>query len=319
MRYPVAIEPGTETEAFGVVVPDLPGCFSAGDTMEEAIATAEETIATWIEVALDAKPAVPAGRLVSSLVIGDLTAENRSHADGAFWRRPDRRRGRRGPTLGGHDGRADYCPRRPGNVDGDCWLRFARAAHPRGDSQGLVEREAFDLHLCMACARASRDHRHSSPMQCAHWPAAGVLPFLYIPFETKKPGMPAKRQHGLEQARSQLPQLRNNVSCKPSTRAAAPAPLRTWPVLYHHSIAVSGWLPWSRGNTGSRRVPCGVDAAALSGASTGALAASSNRRRRRSGRRDGAGATLKAPQPGLRPPRCSSAACARRRRRRSRR
>ena len=33
MRYPVAIEPGTETEAFGVVVPDLPGCFSAGDTM----------------------------------------------------------------------------------------------------------------------------------------------------------------------------------------------------------------------------------------------------------------------------------------------
>lgn len=39
MRYPVAIESGTETEAFGVVVPDLPGCFSAGDTMEEAMAT----------------------------------------------------------------------------------------------------------------------------------------------------------------------------------------------------------------------------------------------------------------------------------------
>jgi predicted RNase H-like HicB family nuclease len=40
MRYPIAIEPGTETEAFGVVVPDLPGCFSAGDTMEEAMAKA---------------------------------------------------------------------------------------------------------------------------------------------------------------------------------------------------------------------------------------------------------------------------------------
>ena len=48
MRYPVAIEPGTETEAFGVVVPDLPGCFSAGDTMEEAMAKAEEAIAAWI-------------------------------------------------------------------------------------------------------------------------------------------------------------------------------------------------------------------------------------------------------------------------------
>ena len=53
MRYPVAIEPGTETEAFGVVVPDLPGCFSAGDTMEEAMAEAEEAIAAWIETALD--------------------------------------------------------------------------------------------------------------------------------------------------------------------------------------------------------------------------------------------------------------------------
>ena len=53
MRYPVAIEPGTKTEAFGVVVPDLPGCFSAGDTMEEAMAKAEEAIAAWIETALD--------------------------------------------------------------------------------------------------------------------------------------------------------------------------------------------------------------------------------------------------------------------------
>ena len=32
MRYPVAIETGDAKHAFGVVVPDLPGCFSAGDT-----------------------------------------------------------------------------------------------------------------------------------------------------------------------------------------------------------------------------------------------------------------------------------------------
>ena len=59
MRYPVAIEPGTETTAFGVVVPDLPGCFSAGDTLDEALAGAEEAAAAWIDAALDAGEAIP--------------------------------------------------------------------------------------------------------------------------------------------------------------------------------------------------------------------------------------------------------------------
>ena len=59
MRYPVAIELGTEIEAFGVVVPDLPGCFSAGDTMEEAMARAEEAITAWIETDLDSGQDIP--------------------------------------------------------------------------------------------------------------------------------------------------------------------------------------------------------------------------------------------------------------------
>jgi predicted RNase H-like HicB family nuclease len=59
MRYPIAIEPGTETAAFGVVVPDLPGCFSAGDTLDEAIAGAEEAAAAWIDATLDAGNAIP--------------------------------------------------------------------------------------------------------------------------------------------------------------------------------------------------------------------------------------------------------------------
>ncbi|MBV5272223.1 MAG: type II toxin-antitoxin system HicB family antitoxin [Lamprocystis purpurea] len=29
MRYPIVIEAGDDRNAFGVVVPDLPGCFSA--------------------------------------------------------------------------------------------------------------------------------------------------------------------------------------------------------------------------------------------------------------------------------------------------
>jgi predicted RNase H-like HicB family nuclease len=59
MRYLIAIEPGSETTAFGVVVPDLPGCFSAGDTLDEAMAGAEEAAAAWIDAALDAGKAVP--------------------------------------------------------------------------------------------------------------------------------------------------------------------------------------------------------------------------------------------------------------------
>lgn len=59
MRYPVAIEPGTNTEAFGVVVPDLAGCFSAGDTLDEAMVNAEEAVEAWIETALDAGQDIP--------------------------------------------------------------------------------------------------------------------------------------------------------------------------------------------------------------------------------------------------------------------
>lgn len=59
MRYPIAIETGTDATAYGVVVPDLPGCFSAGDTLDEALANAEEAAAAWIDAALDAGNAVP--------------------------------------------------------------------------------------------------------------------------------------------------------------------------------------------------------------------------------------------------------------------
>ena len=59
MRYPIAIEPRTVHSDYGVIIPDLPGCFSAGDTLEEAIAGAEEAGLAWIDAALDAGGAVP--------------------------------------------------------------------------------------------------------------------------------------------------------------------------------------------------------------------------------------------------------------------
>ena len=67
MRYPIAIELGTPTSAFGVVVPDLPGCFSAGDTLDEALAAVEEAAAAWIDAALDAGEAIPAPSSLDAL------------------------------------------------------------------------------------------------------------------------------------------------------------------------------------------------------------------------------------------------------------
>lgn len=60
MKYPIAIEPGNEKNAWGVVVPDLPGCFSAADNdLDEAIERAKEAIELWIEVALDGNKTIP--------------------------------------------------------------------------------------------------------------------------------------------------------------------------------------------------------------------------------------------------------------------
>ena len=59
MRYPVMIEAGDENTAWSVVVSDLPGCFSAGDTLDEAMTAVEEAAAAWIDAALDEGRAIP--------------------------------------------------------------------------------------------------------------------------------------------------------------------------------------------------------------------------------------------------------------------
>jgi predicted RNase H-like HicB family nuclease len=59
MRYPVAIETGDARHAWGVIVPDLPGCFSAGDSMEEALDNAREAILLHVAGLLDDGETVP--------------------------------------------------------------------------------------------------------------------------------------------------------------------------------------------------------------------------------------------------------------------
>jgi predicted RNase H-like HicB family nuclease len=69
MRYPIIIKPSNDTTAWGVVVPDLPGSFSAGDTLEEAMIQAEDAVTAWIEFALDAGQDIPTPSHIEALRI----------------------------------------------------------------------------------------------------------------------------------------------------------------------------------------------------------------------------------------------------------
>jgi predicted RNase H-like HicB family nuclease len=56
MRYPVIIHKDPNSD-YGVTVPDLPGCFSAGETLDEALQQANEAIECHLEaLMLDGEP-----------------------------------------------------------------------------------------------------------------------------------------------------------------------------------------------------------------------------------------------------------------------
>ncbi|CAK0759853.1 antitoxin HicB [Gammaproteobacteria bacterium] len=65
MKFIIAIEPSTDTTSFGVVVPDLPGCFSAGETLEEAIDNACEAISLHCETIIEDGESIPLARSLS--------------------------------------------------------------------------------------------------------------------------------------------------------------------------------------------------------------------------------------------------------------
>ena len=65
MRY-IALVDG-KAGAYGVVVPDLPGCTSAGSTTDEALRNAVEAVRLWVEDAIDAGEALPPPRSAEAL------------------------------------------------------------------------------------------------------------------------------------------------------------------------------------------------------------------------------------------------------------
>ena len=72
MKFVIAIEPGTETTAFGVVVPDLPGCFSAGDTLDQAIDQAKEAIDLYCQTLIEDGGRIP---VVATMSVHQAKAE----------------------------------------------------------------------------------------------------------------------------------------------------------------------------------------------------------------------------------------------------
>lgn len=58
MIYPVVIHKDPRS-SYGVTVPDLPGCFSGGETLDEAVRNAREAIEMHLEALHDAKQPLP--------------------------------------------------------------------------------------------------------------------------------------------------------------------------------------------------------------------------------------------------------------------
>ena len=50
-QYTIVLIPEPEEGGYSVIVPTLPGCVTQGETIEEAIAMAQDAIAGWIAVA----------------------------------------------------------------------------------------------------------------------------------------------------------------------------------------------------------------------------------------------------------------------------
>jgi len=66
MRYPIILQKDPDSD-YGVTVPDLAGCFSAGENMESALENAEEAILTHIEGLLMDNDPIPSPSTMDSL------------------------------------------------------------------------------------------------------------------------------------------------------------------------------------------------------------------------------------------------------------
>ncbi|OQX33287.1 MAG: hypothetical protein B0D91_14755 [Oceanospirillales bacterium LUC14_002_19_P2] len=64
MRYPVVLHTD-DHQHYGVTVPDIPGCFSAGDSIDEALEQVELAIAGHLEILAEDNAPIPEAGKVS--------------------------------------------------------------------------------------------------------------------------------------------------------------------------------------------------------------------------------------------------------------
>lgn len=67
MTHYVAIVEEEEGKAVGVWFPDLPGCFSAGDTLDEAMLNAREALALYADALREDGRSMPRARTLTEL------------------------------------------------------------------------------------------------------------------------------------------------------------------------------------------------------------------------------------------------------------
>ncbi len=78
MQYPLVLHKDPDS-SFGVTVPDLPGCFSAGDSVEEAIVMAREAILGHLELLIETGQTIPDPKPI------EVHRRNPDYRDAALW------------------------------------------------------------------------------------------------------------------------------------------------------------------------------------------------------------------------------------------
>ena len=72
MLYPVAID--KSASSFGVRVPDIPGCFSGGDSYQDAIDSVREAIEAHIELLVEEGELLPAATCIEAFIDDEVYA-----------------------------------------------------------------------------------------------------------------------------------------------------------------------------------------------------------------------------------------------------
>lgn len=77
MKYPVLIHKDSESD-YGVTIPDIPGCFTAGSTLEEAIQNIQEAVELYYEGEEITAP-------LEASNIDDLMADKQLYTKDGLW------------------------------------------------------------------------------------------------------------------------------------------------------------------------------------------------------------------------------------------